>query len=105
MNLVTASVHIFSLSDGSLLGAPLDDKDFGEPEALSYTPDGRYLIVAHGGNHVEHLVHILDTQSLQVVDTVHLGNTIYSEAVRPDSGEFAVSAGSGIDVWSLRKNQ
>ena len=71
---------------------------------MTYTPDGRFLLVAHGGIHVEHVVHILDTQSLRIVDTVRAGNTIYSEAVRQDSSQFAVSAGSGIDVWSLRRD-
>jgi WD40 repeat protein len=104
-NLITDSVHIFSLQDGRLLGAPLDGQGFGEQEGLSYTPDGHYLIVAHGGIRTEHVVHIIDAQKLRVVDTVRARETVYGLAVRPDSSQFAVSAGGGIDVWSLRKNQ
>lgn len=105
LNVVTASVHILSLQDGSLLGAPLDDQGFGEPKALSYTPNGRYLIVAHGGFYTKHVVHIIDARQHRVVDAVHAGITVYGVAVRPDSSQFAVSAGAGIDVWSLRKNE
>lgn len=103
LNVVTASVHILSLQGGSLLGAPLDDQGFGDPKALSYTPNGRYLIVAHGGIHTKHLVHVIETQQLKVVDTVHAGTTVYGLAVRSDSSQFAVSVGGGIDIWSLPK--
>ncbi len=103
---VTASVHIVSVNDGSLLGAPLDGQPFGSQEGLAYTPDGRYLIVAHSGIYTSHAIHVIDADSPRVMDVVHAGNTVYGLAVSPDSKQFAVSAGLRIAVWSLPpKNQ
>ncbi len=98
---VTASVHIVSVRDATLLGAPLDGQPFGPPEGIAYTPDGRYLIVAHSGIYTSHAIHVIDAQSLRVVDLVHAGNTVFGLAVSPDSKQFAVSAGQRIAVWSL----
>jgi WD40 repeat protein len=103
---VTASVHIVSVNDGTLLGAPLDGQPFGSQEGLAYTPDGRYLIVAHSSIYTSHAIHVIDAESLRVVDLVHAGNTVYGLAVSPDSKQFAVSAGLQIAVYSLpAKNQ
>ena len=98
---VTASVHILSVPDGSLLGAPLDGQHFDYQDGLQYTPDGRYLLVGHGGFYTAHVIHVLDAKTFSVLDVVHAANTVYGLAVQPDSTHFAVSAGSNIHVWSL----
>jgi WD40 repeat protein len=99
--LITSSVHILNIADGALLAAPLDGQPFGDQAGLGYTTDGRYLIVAHGGVIVSHVIHIIDAKSLQVVDLVHASNTIYDLAINPKSAQFAIGAGSRIAVWSL----
>ena len=98
---VTASVHILNVAEGSLTAAPLDGQVFGYQEGLQYTPDGRYLLVAHGGIYTAHVIHVFDAKTFRVLDTVHAASTIYGLAVQADSTHFAVSAGSRIHVWSL----
>jgi WD40 repeat protein len=98
---VTASVHILSLSNGALLGAPLDGQKSGHQEGLEYTSDGRYLIVANGGFYTPHDIHVIDAKTLRVIDVVHAGSTVYGLAVSPDSRRFAVCAGGNVGIWSL----
>ncbi len=104
LGFVTASVHILRVSDGVLLGAPLDGLSFGHQQGLIYTPDGRYLIVAHGGINIPQAIHIIDAKTLQVRAVVHAGSSIYGLTARPDSSQFAVGAGSSIFGWSLKNN-
>jgi WD40 repeat protein len=101
---VTAAVHILSLSNGALLGAPLDGQHVDYQEGLSFTPDGRYLIVAHGGFNTSHDIHVIDAKTLRVIDVVHAGSTVYGLAVSPDSKRFAVCAGGSVWIWSLASN-
>jgi WD40 repeat protein len=101
IELVRASVHVLKIADGSLQGAPLDRQPFGEEIGVEYTPDGRYLIVAHGGTYTAHAIHLIDAKTLQVLDVVHAGNSVYGLAVHPQSTQFAIAAGDRIAVWSL----
>lgn len=99
----TVSVHIFDASTGKLLAAPLDGVEpFGAQTGLVYTPDGRFLIVGHEES-ITKAVHLIDAKSLQVVDVVHAGSTVYDIAVHPKSTLFAVGAGGQMLVWSLPK--
>jgi len=100
---VKASVHILRISDGALLGKPLDGQDFGDQRpGVQFTPNGHWLLVAHGGIHVAHVIHLIDAGTLRVEDEVSAGhNTIYDLAIHPNSTQFAVAAGNHIAIWSL----
>ena len=102
METVTASVHVLKIADGTLVGRPLDGKGFGDQRGgLEYSPDGKFLFVADGGIHTDHLVHIIDPRTFQIVDSVRADITIYDLAVHPRSTQFAVAAGNRIVIWSL----
>jgi DNA-binding beta-propeller fold protein YncE len=101
IDVVRASVHVLKIADGSLQGAPLDRQPFGEQIGVEYTPDGRYLIVAHGGTYTAHAIHLIDAKTFQVLDVVHAGNSVYGLAVHPQGKQFAIAAGDRIAVWSL----
>jgi len=94
------SVHIFSLATGHQLGAPLDGQDFGEQYGLTFTADGRYLVVGHEEARTK-AIHVLDAKTLQVVDEVHGIDAIYDLTADPTGRYFAAGTGNQVLVWSL----
>lgn len=98
----TESVHILNALNGSLAAAPLDNLPplkFGSDEGLAYTHDGRYIIVAHGGE--EGWIHVLDGRKFGVIDLVHSDEFSYDVAVNQVNDDFAVGANNQVIVWSL----
>lgn len=97
---VDESVHIVSLSDGKLLGAPLDKRAFGGQYGLSYTADGRFLLVGHEDPQTK-AIHVIDAKTLQVVDTVHGVSDVFDLSGDPTGRYFAAGTGNQVLVWSL----
>ncbi len=97
---VTMSVHIVSLEDGLLLGAPLDGMSFGAQRGLVYTPDGRYVIAGHAESQTR-AIHLIDAQSERIVDVVHAGDAVMDIAAGPHGTRFAAAAGRQVLVWAL----
>ncbi|MDB6107028.1 MAG: aladin [Gammaproteobacteria bacterium] len=97
---ITESVHILRISDGALLAAPLDGMKFGPQAGLAYSSGGRYLIVGHSDEDTK-AVHVIDTQTLQVVDLVRGSTYIYDVTANPVKPQFAAGTGIHIMVWSL----
>jgi WD40 repeat protein len=99
--LVTQSVRMFDVASGQLLGAPLDgDLNFGPQKALTYSADGRFLVVGHEEDHSK-AIHIIDAHSFKVVDVVHGSGAIYDVAADPSGPRFAAATGKEVIVWSL----
>jgi len=97
----TESVHIFSSSEGKLLGAPLDGKaDIGRQTGLAYTRDGRFLIVGHADATTK-AIHIIDARMNVVIDLVHGSDAVYDVAVDPTGRQFAAGSGTEVLFWSL----
>jgi WD40 repeat protein len=103
-HVVADSVHIMRASDGSIRASPLDGKGYSQESGLAYTPDGHFLIVGHGSVHVDHVVHVLDTQDYNIAGSAGVKDTIYDVATDPSSKFFAVGAGGTISVWTLPTN-
>lgn len=98
--LVAESVQILRLKDGALLAAPLDGViGLGAQQALAYTPDGRTLLVGYGNP--GRAVNLIDTETFQVIDTVHAHDVIYDLSVSPGGRQFAAATGHEVDVYSL----
>jgi hypothetical protein len=68
---------------------------FGPTPGLAYTPDGRFLIAGHEED-ITKAIHLIDAESLAVVDVVHAGNYVYDVAAHPRSTEFAAGAGKQV---------
>ena len=99
---VTESVHILNTRNGSLTAAPLDHLPplrFGSDEGLAYTPDGRDIIVAHGGE--DGWIHVVDGRSFAVIDLVRSDDFSYDVAVNEVSDNFAVGVNNEVIIWSL----
>jgi WD40 repeat protein len=97
---ITESVHILRISDGALLAAPLDGMKFGPQDGLAYSSGGHYILVGHSDEDTK-AVHVIDTQTLQVVDLVRGSTYIYDVTANPVKPEFAAATGTQIMVWSL----
>jgi WD40 repeat protein len=96
------SVHVLRAFDGQLIAAPLDSVSpsrFGEPEAIAYTYDGRYIVVLH--DVADGWIHILNGRTFGVIDLVHSGAFTFDVAVNKMRDEFAVGTGKEVIVWSL----
>jgi WD40 repeat protein len=100
IGLVTKSVHILSLADGALLGAPLDGMSFGPQYGVAFTPDGRYVIAGHA-EHKTGTIHLLDVDSGQIADVVHAGAAVMDITAEPRGTRFAAAAGHQVLIWTL----
>lgn len=96
---VIDSVHVFDLRRGVLVGAVPDGVITGVQRAMSYTPDGRYLVVLQDG--VKKAIVILDARTLRVADTLDLDNMPYDLSIRGDGRAFAAGLGDEVVAWSL----
>jgi hypothetical protein len=103
--LVTQSVHVFSISDGRLLGAPLDgDITFGQQTGLAYSTNGRFLIAGHEETQTK-AIHIIDARTYAVVDVVHASGAVCDIAVDRSSTRFAAATNREVIVWSLTESR
>jgi WD40 repeat protein len=99
--LVTQSIHMFNLSDGRLLAAPLDgDIKFGQQIGLTYSADGRVLIAGHEETQTK-AIHIIDARTYAMVDVVHASGAVCDLAVDRTSTRFAAATNKEVIVWSL----
>jgi WD40 repeat protein len=100
--IATESVHLLRVSDGRLIGAPLDGVDpmkFGADPAIAITHDGRYIISPHKVR--DGWIHVIDGRTFKVVDLVKADGFCFDVAVNQVNDEFAVGAGNRVTVWSL----
>lgn len=100
--LTTQSVHVFRVSDGSLVAAPLDGLPpikFAGGEAIAYTHNGRYIIVPH--DTASGWIHVLDGRTFKVLDLVQSHAFTFDVAVNAVNDDFAVATGRKVMVWSL----
>lgn len=94
------SVHFFNWPDMNLVAKPLDGQDFGPQHGLSYSKNGRYLIVGHNSNE-DDSIHLIDASSFKVVDIAHGNGPIYDIAVGSDGESFASASGRTVIIWKI----
>ena len=97
---VKAGVRVLSVTDGSILGGPLDGANQSGPGGLKYTSKGRYLITGHRGAKGG-LVHVIDATTIQIIDAVPAGGIVYDITTNPRALEFAAGIDKSIVVWLL----
>lgn len=100
--IATESIHILRVSDGRLVGAPLDGVQpmrFAGVPAIAYTHDGRYIIVPHEVQ--DGWIHVIDGRTLKVIDLLKAHGYAFDVAVNQVNDEFAVGTGNRVIVWSL----
>ena len=97
--IIRQSVHILAFPSGDLLGAPLENLPFGAQQGLSYTADGRYLIVGHQDSATK-AIHIIDTRKLQVVDQLSVSDAVSDVVADPSRAGFAAAFGQQIAAWT-----
>lgn len=95
------SVHIFDLRSKLLLAAPFDSKEYGRVYCLAYSADGRYLMSGHT-NHSSTAIHIIDTKSHQVIDTLSAQGSVLALAAQNNGPLFAAASGFDVTVWELK---
>lgn len=102
------NAKVMSFPSGVVIGRPVAGIKASAPHALTFTPDGRYLLIDDGRAYVDKklnpdgiAVHIVDAHTLRLLDTVHASPFIYDIAASPDSTMFAVAAGHGVTVWKF----
>jgi WD40 repeat protein len=94
------SIRILDWPDGRVLGAPLDKITDSQPRGLTYTADGRRLLVGQSGKGLSAL-YIVDEKTMQVLDAVHAEFAILDVAASPKEALFAAASGDGITVWKF----
>jgi WD40 repeat protein len=99
---IADSVHIISFPDGRLLSKPLNAVGMSYPGGMTYTPDGRYLLVGVRSSNEKAALYIVDAQTQKVIDTLHADTAILDLAVHPKSTFFAAAAGTGVTVWKFK---
>jgi WD40 repeat protein len=94
-------IRILDLQNGQALDTALDENSEGFPTSLTYTPDGRYLLVGQNNGNSPAPVYVIDSRSLRVIDAVHAPGRVLAIAAHPKSTSFAAAAIDGLTVWKF----
>jgi WD40 repeat protein len=96
------SVHILSYPAGTLIAAPLENLPFGAQTGLTYSSDGRFLVVGHE-DPATRAIHLIETSESKVVDTITVRDSVIDIASNPTRPEFAASFGNQIAAWTTAR--
>ena len=99
-NAYTDSVRVVNRENGKVEGQNFDKLITERPSSITYTPNGKFLLVGIGGIDKEP-IYIIDANALQLVDTLHSPSGTTDLAVNSNSTMFASAIGSGFYIWKF----
>ena len=97
-----STMWVFSWPGLKLAARSPDDITEGSLYGLSYTADGKIIVMGHTSNPARN-IYLFDSTSFKIIDRMESGGPILDLATDPsNSARFAATSGKSVLVWKIK---